>query len=1130
MIGLTFGVSLRVTRLKNTILTTPRARQIVTGELGGENLDLPPMRNKLNTIRAGLIMQMLRAHFPRIILPLLVMVIISGCHPAARKSRILARADQYFKAGEYDKAKIEYLNLLRVDHQDITAFQQLGFIWLEEGAPLRAIPFLLRVRELAPQNVAARGKLALGFMAVGEPAEARKEAVSILQQDPGNTDAIVLLADTSQSKEETAATEPQLQKFSQKNTAAFHLAAASLALKKGDIGAASDELQQAVAADPKSARAHLVMAHLYVLRKDQGHAGPELKTAADLAPLRSGERIKYAEFQAENGAADEAKASLQNIAKQAPDYLPAWRVLAQIAFREKRYDDALSLLENIFSRDAENPEARLLQSELWVAKGDGAKAIAVLDRLNTAYPNNAVVKYQLARAYLLSKNPAQAIAALEQAVAAKPGYTEAILSLAELNLRSGKAQAVVRTMEDLLKKQPDLPQARVLLADAYRALGRLEDAAAVFREEIKVAPESPRGYFLLGLILRQQKKNDEARQAFEKASELGPDNFNPINQLVELDLGDKRYDAAMQRVQQQLQKKPNAPSAYVLEAKVCGAQRDWARAEAAARKAIDLDANFAPAYNLLLAVYLGENKLPAAISELEGILEKNPNNTRALTTAALVYNTMKDYPKARDTYEKLLALRPDSLPGLNNLAYLYAERFNQLDKAYELAQKARTLHPGDGMVADTLGWILYKRGDYQQALALLQESAGKLLDNPEIQFHLGMASYMMGQTEAARIALQKAAKATQDFTGKDEAQSRLALLEKGAGTSKEVSNDELEAQLKRQPNDLVVLMRLAEVYEKQGEAAKAAAAYEQAFNLNPKLLSPVLKLAQVYAGPLQKRDKALEFAKKARELAPNDVHVTGLLGRIAFEAGNFTWAYSLLQDGARQRRDDPGILHDLAMAAYALGKVPEARQAMQRSLKAAPDAAQSEDSKQFLAMTEFEQPSPEVAAAEPEVRKALEKQPGYVPALMAQAAIQLQRNDAKAAAGIYSQVLSKYPDFAPAQKRLAAIYAENPDDLAKAYDLAMKARKVLIDDPELARTLAELSFERKEFPYAIQLFQESAGKQPLPPKDLYYLGMAQLQTKQDAKGRETLERALAAGLSDPFAQEAKQRLPEQQPK
>jgi tetratricopeptide (TPR) repeat protein len=300
--------------------------------------------------------------------------------------------------------------------------------------------------------------------------------------------------------------------------------------------------------------------------------------------------------------------------------------------------------------------------------------------------------------------------------------------------------------------------------------------------------------------------------------------------------------------------------------------------------------------------------------------------------------------------------------------------------------------------------------------------------------------------------------------------------------------------------------------------------------LNPKLLSAALKLAQLYAGPLQQRDKALEFAKKARELAPNDAEAAGLLGRIALKTDNFSWAYSLLQESARQRRNDPDILHDLALTAYALGKAPEARQTMQRSLDAKPDAVQSEDAKRFLAMTALDHPSAEVVAAEPEVQKILKTQPDYVPALMAQAAIQLQRNDAKAAAGIYLQVLRQYPDFAPAQKRLAAIYADNPEDLAKAYDLAIKARKTLSEDPELARTMAELNFKRKEFPYAIQLFQQSATKQPLSPKDLYYLGMAQLQTKQDAKGRETLERALAAGLQDPLAQEARQRLAEPKPK
>ena len=71
---------------------------------------------------------------------------------------------------------------------------------------------------------------------------------------------------------------------------------------------------------------------------------------------------------------------------------------------------------------------------------------------------------------------------------------------------------------------------------------------------------------------------------------------------------------------------------------------------------------------------------------------------------ALVYEQMNDYLKARDAYEKVLAIKPDSVVALNNLAYLNAEHLNNLDKAYELAIKARQLTPEDPSIADTFGW------------------------------------------------------------------------------------------------------------------------------------------------------------------------------------------------------------------------------------------------------------------------------------------------------------------------------------------------------------------------------------------------------------------------------------------
>jgi len=89
-----------------------------------------------------------------------------------------------------------------------------------------------------------------------------------------------------------------------------------------------------------------------------------------------------------------------------------------------------------------------------------------------------------------------------------------------------------------------------------------------------------------------------------------------------------------------------------------------------------------------------------------------------------------------------------------------------------------------------------------------------------------MAYYMMGQIEAARTALLHAADAKSDFPGKLDVERRRTLLGDGSGKLTGPSRDELEALLQRQPEDIVACLHLGEVYETNGEFAKAAAAYE----------------------------------------------------------------------------------------------------------------------------------------------------------------------------------------------------------------------------------------------------------------------------------------------------------------
>lgn len=1044
-----------------------------------------------------------------------VMAMLPACSPSAKKARFTERAERYFKAGQYDQAKIEYLNVLQIDPGNAHAYARSGAIWLAEGAPLRAGGFLLRAVELSPNDFESRVNLARVYLAMGRTADAVKEALTVSEKAPDNGPALLVLADAVQKKDDLDAMEARLEKLPRKDSISYHLATAGMAGKKGDLVAADAALQRALAADPKSPTVHSALAVLALARKDLKNAATEFQRAADLSPVRSNEWIRLAQFKMQTQAVEEAKTILKNLTDKAPDFFPAWNLRARIANEAKKPDEALTLLQNVLSRDPANLDARLVQTVSWAAKGEKKKAIDSLEDLNRTYADTPIVKYQLARAYLAESRIDQAIGELDRVVHISPGFVDAIVLRSELQLRKHNAQAAVEPLLAVLKAQPMLGSAQVLLAEAYRMLGRFDEAANLIQEQIKQSPKAAAAYYLLGLILEQQGKLPEARQAFEKSAELAPDNPTSLDRLVELEIASKAFAAGEQRVDQLLQKQPNSAAGHYLKGKLSFAQNNFDSAQAELLKSIDLDPNFTRAYDLLGPTLTQTKKLSDSLNQMKAVLAKNPNDVAALSIAGMIDAKLGDYDKARAGYEKILTLKPDFVPALNNLAYIYAEKLNDLNRAGELAQKARTLAPDDPSVADTMGWILFKQGDYQQAVGLFEQSVGKSPDDGEAQYHLGLANYMMGRSEAARAALKKAFSAPGDFTGKAEAGRRLALLDRvSAGT---LSTADLEEILKQQPNDPVALMRLGESYEKAGAISKAEGAYERAFKGNPRLVAAAVKLAELNAAALKNPTKALEYARKARELAPADPRVEAMVGRVALRAGNYTWAYNLLQESARQLRDDSAVLQDLAWAAYSVGKVSEARQTMQRLIDSAPAAQQIAAAKTFLRMTDGGEPG----VSETEIKSVLAEDAGYVPAIVARGRLELHRGDFKSAEATFREVLARFPEFAPAQRDLAACLVEDPNRLPEAYDLATKVRRILPNDPDLQRVLGLISYSRKEFGRAIQLLEQSNSQKPLDTKSLYYLGMAQVNGNHKSEARETLKRAIEGGLAEPIASEAR---------
>ncbi|MEM5787287.1 MAG: tetratricopeptide repeat protein, partial [Syntrophobacteraceae bacterium] len=164
------------------------------------------------------------------------------------------------------------------------------------------------------------------------------------------------------------------------------------------------------------------------------------------------------------------------------------------------------------------------------------------------------------------------------------------------------------------------------------------------------------------------------------------------------------------------------------------------------------------------------------LQKLEEAAKIDPDNVGALMLTGIMYEQNKDYPGARKAYESVLRINPAFAPAANNLAYIYSEYLNEPDKALRLARSARENAPEDANVADTLGWVLYKMGNYQWALDLLRESAAKMPNNAEVQFHLGMTHYQLGNSNEAKSALNRALELDAKLRRAEEAKKALAEL------------------------------------------------------------------------------------------------------------------------------------------------------------------------------------------------------------------------------------------------------------------------------------------------------------------------------------------------------------------
>ena len=711
---------------------------------------------------------------------LMLALVLTGCarSPEAKKARFLERGNRYFKQEQYREAILEYRNVLRVDQKEPTATRQLGMAYDQLGQMGLAFRYLTQAQQLDSDNTDVRLKLASIYVLGGRPDDATAQVEEVLKKEPGNLDALVIFAGAANTPREIddALARIQAAQPTLGATAKLHLALAGLYLRKQDQATAEREFREAVAKEPNSVEAHVALGNYHVLRRQVTDAEREFRTAADLAPMGSPARVRLADFYLLMRRPEDARRVLKQITEKAPDSLPAWRLLAQLDFAEGKLDETVKALDVVLKKSPSDVEGHLLRGRVHLARKETTNAIQEFQAVLKSEPRMPAAHYQLALAYLQSNNAQQAKSELREVINAAPGQIDATMLLAELNIRSGAVQPAIEDLERAIKAQPQGGGAYMLLGTAYLAQKQPLKVVETGRRLAAAAPKDPRGPYLVGIGLLAQGNRSEARKQMEASLELSPGFLDPLVQLVQMSLVDKQPDVALALARKQAALvSTSAPHQMVL-AGVYLSRRESGPAEGAYLKAIELDPKMSEPYRMLAALYAQTNRYDQALTRLGEALKARPNDTAALMLTGVIYEQKGDIPRARDAYEKVLAIEPRAAAAANNLAWIYSEHGGDKDKALQLAQMAKEVAPDDPRVSDTLGWILYKRGIYQNALTHLRDSAAKLPDNPQVQYHLGMVYAQLGDQANARKALNVAIGSTADFQGKDEARKTLAAL------------------------------------------------------------------------------------------------------------------------------------------------------------------------------------------------------------------------------------------------------------------------------------------------------------------------------------------------------------------
>ncbi len=594
---------------------------------------------------------------------------------------------------------------------------------------------------LQPRHAGARKLLAAILLDRGEHKEAIRLLSPLSEASPPDPQVLTMLASAYLGRKQYVQSAELFERAARlaPDSAEAAVGLGMTHLGAGRIGQGIDELRQVFAKDPGQTRAGLVLASTHLRRGEPGLAVEVLRKMVARNPgnLAVLNLLGTALLAGKDPAG--ARGVFTQAAHKDRNFLPVQLNIARLDLAEGKREAARKRLNAILKAHADLPEALFLLARVEESEGRGGESIRLLERLR------------------ISKN--------------QP--LEPVLYLVELHLRRGDAKKALSVAQELVALYPDSLPALEAMGRAYLAEGSPGKATVTFTQMSRAAGYDSAALTRVAELLMSVRAFEEAGHALNKALSNNPNHLSARFMSVELDLRAGRLAEAQKGALQLRAAHPGHPASARLLGAVYMAQNKPAAAVAEFKQALARERSGANTLALFQAhLEAGEGK--AAIELMQAWLRDNPRDVAAEAALAEAYLRLGDLAQARTTYLGYLKKRPKDAGALNNLANITLKLNDP--QALSYAQQAYALAPGDPNIADTLGWILVRKGQAQQGLTYLRDARLRAASNPVIQYHLAVALHQLGRKAEARKELQGALAAPNDFEGKEEARALLRQL------------------------------------------------------------------------------------------------------------------------------------------------------------------------------------------------------------------------------------------------------------------------------------------------------------------------------------------------------------------